>query len=56
VLALDEPSSALDPETEDRLWRSLRARADTGATILLVSHRRSARGIADRVVALGVNA
>ncbi|WEK60933.1 MAG: thiol reductant ABC exporter subunit CydD [Candidatus Microbacterium colombiense] len=56
VLALDEPSSALDPETEARLWRSLRRRADAGALILLVSHRRSARDIADRVVVLGVSA
>ncbi|MBT2496650.1 thiol reductant ABC exporter subunit CydD [Microbacterium sp. ISL-59] len=56
VLALDEPSSALDPDTEDRLWRSLRARADAGATILLVSHRRTARDIADHVVTLGVSA
>ncbi|MDQ0728278.1 thiol reductant ABC exporter subunit CydD [Microbacterium sp. W4I20] len=56
VLALDEPSSALDPDTEARLWRSLRERADAGATILLVSHRRSARHIADQVVALGVSA
>jgi len=56
VLALDEPSSALDPETEDRLWRSLREKADAGATILLVSHRRTAREIADQIVALGVNA
>ncbi|MFF3027131.1 thiol reductant ABC exporter subunit CydD [Microbacterium sp. NPDC057944] len=56
VLALDEPSSALDPDTEARLWTSLRERADAGATILLVSHRRSARDIADRVVDLGVDA
>ena len=56
VLALDEPSSALDEETEDRLWLSLRRRADAGAVILLVSHRRSAREIADRIVALGVSA
>ncbi|MDH5133146.1 MULTISPECIES: thiol reductant ABC exporter subunit CydD [unclassified Microbacterium] len=56
MLALDEPSSALDADTEERLWRSLRARADAGATILLVSHRRSARDIADRIVALGVSA
>jgi ATP-binding cassette subfamily C protein CydD len=55
VLALDEPSSALDPDTEQRLWASLRARADAGAAILLVSHRRSARAIADHVVELGVN-
>ena len=56
MLALDEPSSALDVDTEERLWRSLRARADAGATVLLVSHRRSARDIADRIVALGVSA
>jgi len=56
VLALDEPSSALDPETEERLWRSLREKADAGATIILVSHRRSARDIADRIVTLGVSA
>lgn len=56
VLALDEPSSALDAETESRLWASLRERADAGATVLLVSHRRSAREIADRVVSLGVSA
>jgi len=56
VLALDEPSSALDGDTEERLWRSLREKADAGATVLLVSHRRSARAIADQVVALGVSA
>lgn len=56
VLVLDEPSSALDPETEERLWASLRGRADAGATIVLVSHRRSARAIADHVVELGVSA
>jgi len=55
LLALDEPSSALDPDTEERLWASLRARADAGAMILLVSHRRSARAIADQVVQLGVS-
>lgn len=55
ILALDEPSSALDPETEAQLWASLRARADDGATVLLVSHRRSARAIADQTIALGVS-
>ncbi|MCM3781328.1 thiol reductant ABC exporter subunit CydD [Microbacterium hydrocarbonoxydans] len=54
VLALDEPSSALDAQTEQRLWDSLRERADAGATVLVVSHRRSARRIADQVVELGV--
>lgn len=52
VLALDEPSSALDAETEAALWANVRALADAGATVVLVSHRRSAREIADRVVTL----
>ncbi|MFV0374482.1 thiol reductant ABC exporter subunit CydD [Microbacterium sp.] len=52
VLALDEPSAALDADTERRLWRSIRSLADDGATVLLVSHRTSAEGIADRVVRL----
>ena len=50
VLALDEPSSALDAETEAALWRSLRSCADAGAIVLLVSHRRTARAVADVVV------
>lgn len=52
VLALDEPSAALDAETEAALWATLRAEADAGAVVLLVSHRDSARRIADRVVDL----
>lgn len=56
VLVLDEPSSALDADTEARLWETLRERADAGATVILVSHRRTAREIADQVVSLGVSA
>lgn len=52
VIALDEPSSALDPETEGRLWRGIRLLADEGATVLLISHRTSARTVADQVVRL----
>jgi len=52
VIALDEPSSALDGTTEAALWSSLRGLADRGATVLLVSHRTSARAIADEVVHL----
>ena len=50
VIALDEPSSALDSVTEGRLWSSIRALADAGATVLLVSHRVSAREMADEIV------
>lgn len=52
VIALDEPSSALDPRTEGRLWRNIRLLADEGATVLLISHRTSALAIADQVVRL----
>lgn len=56
VVALDEPSSALDAETEAALWHAVRGMADDGATVLLVSHRRSAREIADQVVTLAPRA
>ena len=52
VIALDEPSSARDTATEARLWRSFRCLADGGATVVLFSHRLTAREIADRVVRL----
>jgi len=52
IIALDEPSSALDAATEASLWRAIRGLADDGATVLLVSHRRSAREIADAVLTL----
>ncbi|GAA5033369.1 thiol reductant ABC exporter subunit CydD [Microbacterium fluvii] len=52
VIALDEPSSALDSATEERLWAATRSLADAGAAVLLVSHRTSARAIADRVMRL----
>lgn len=52
VLALDEPSAALDADTEAALWAGVRALADAGAAVVLVSHRRSARAIADAVVTL----
>lgn len=52
VIALDEPSAALDADTEAGLWRALRSLADAGAIVLLVSHRSTARAIADTVVTL----
>ncbi|WP_296197709.1 thiol reductant ABC exporter subunit CydD [uncultured Microbacterium sp.] len=56
VLALDEPSSALDASTEAELWQNLRAIADRGTTVVVVSHRASARAIARAVVTLGAPA
>ena len=52
VLVLDEPSSALDSDTEAALWARLRSLADDGTAVVLVSHRTSARRIADDVVTL----
>ncbi|MEJ1155020.1 thiol reductant ABC exporter subunit CydD [Microbacterium marmarense] len=52
VIALDEPSAALDFETENRLWTSVRTLADRGAVVLLISHRSTARTVADQTVSL----
>lgn len=52
VVALDEPSAALDERTEAALWASIRDVADRGAIVLVVSHRTSARSIADQVITL----
>ncbi|MEO7015076.1 MAG: thiol reductant ABC exporter subunit CydD [Leifsonia sp.] len=54
VLVLDEPTSALDVATEACLVRSLRALADEGAAVLVVSHREAVVAAADVVLALGV--
>ncbi|MBG6238254.1 ATP-binding cassette subfamily C protein CydD [Mycetocola sp. CAN_C7] len=50
VLLLDEPSSALDHDTERRLLSGLRLLADDGVTVLIVSHRVAIISAADAVV------
>lgn len=50
LLVVDDLSSALDVETELRLWNRLRA--DDPPATLLVSHRRNVVELADRVVVL----
>ena len=49
LLVLDDLSSALDVETELRLWENL---ANAGATVIAVSHRSIALERADQVVRL----
>ena len=49
LLVLDDLSSALDVETELRLWANL---AEEGTTVLAVSHRRVALARADQVLTL----
>lgn len=50
LLVVDDLSSALDVETEERLWEGIRRR--TEGTVLAVSHRRAALRLADRIVML----
>ncbi|WP_281205072.1 ABC transporter ATP-binding protein [Nocardia shimofusensis] len=51
VVVLDDPLSALDVQTEERVQHRLRG-ALAGATTLLVAHRPSTAALADRVVLL----
>ena len=48
---LDEPTSALDARSEQQMYQEFLA-ADTGQTILFVTHRMSAVHLADRVLFL----
>lgn len=50
LLLLDEPSSMMDPATEQRLIGRLRALQDT--TLLLVTHRMAMLPLVDRLVVL----
>jgi len=50
LMVFDDLSSALDVETEQRLWEGLFAQGD--ATCLVVSHRRAALRRADHIIVL----
>jgi ATP-binding cassette subfamily C protein LapB len=50
LLLLDEPSSMMDPATEQRLIAQLRALPDT--TLLLVTHRMAMLPLVDRLVVM----
>ncbi|MCU1556237.1 MAG: transporter ATP-binding protein [Microbacteriaceae bacterium] len=52
VLLADEPTGELDGATEQRLLDLLRAHADRGCAILLVSHSQDVVASADRVISL----
>lgn len=51
IMVLDDPLSALDVETEERVQERLRT-VLAGATTLLVAHRPSTASLADRVAVL----
>lgn len=51
VILFDEPTSALDPELRDDVLQVMRELAETGMTMLVVTHEtRFARDVADRIV------
>jgi ABC-2 type transport system ATP-binding protein len=53
VLALDEPSAALDPEQRERLWEFVAGVAEQGRTVLFSTHNASeAQRHARRVLVL----
>jgi len=53
ALALDEPSTALDPGQRERLWRFISARAATGTGVIFSTHAvEEARRHAARVLVL----
>lgn len=53
LLFLDEPASGLDPGTERSLMTSLRKMADSGKTIILVTHSTLQLEMCDKVVFMG---
>jgi putative ABC transport system ATP-binding protein len=52
VLLADEPTGELDFATGVQILGLLRAQAEAGATVLVVTHNREVARIADRVVEL----
>lgn len=53
ALLFDEPTSALDPELEQEVVRVIRALAEEGRTMIIVTHdMRMARDVSDHVIFL----
>ena len=53
VLLLDEPTAHLDAALERRVLQAIVARADAGATVIVVAHREAVVAIGDHVVRIG---
>ena len=53
LLFLDEPASGLDPGTERNLMQSLRAMANGGKTVILVTHSTLQLKLCDKIVFMG---
>jgi ABC-type lipoprotein export system ATPase subunit len=52
VLLADEPTGNLDAQAGEEVLRLLRAGADEGRAVIMVTHEAAAAGIADRVLTL----
>lgn len=52
ILFLDEPTSGMDPSTEERLMRHFQQMARNGTTVLITTHILYNLGLLDRVVIL----
>lgn len=53
VLLLDEPTAHLDAPLESRVLAAIAARADAGATVLVIGHRDSVLSAGDEVIRMG---
>ncbi|HAJ73361.1 MAG TPA: hypothetical protein DCM49_01035 [Lachnospiraceae bacterium] len=53
LLFLDEPASGLDPGTERSLMNSLRGMANSGKTVILVTHSTLQLQLCDKIVFMG---
>ena len=53
LLFLDEPASGLDPGTERNLMQSLRNMANSGKTVILVTHSTLQLKMCDKIVFMG---
>lgn len=49
ILIVDEPTAALDAKAEERVFRQIRQLADTGQTIVLITHRMASVRHADLI-------
>ncbi|GHD50000.1 ABC transporter ATP-binding protein [Thalassobaculum fulvum] len=51
-IVLDEPDASLDQEGERALLSAMRAAADNGATVVVISHRASVLQVTDKILIL----
>lgn len=52
LLFLDEPTSGLDPGMDEQLMRSLRELADSGRTVIVITHSTASLELCDRLLFL----